>query len=385
MSDVPSNLIPTRITQLPVAPTASRDSIIMIVYEGSNYLIRVGDLLDLAGGTVQSVSGSGGSTGMTLTGGPITVNGTLTMGGTLNVASGGTGANTPSQARSNLSAAVSGANNDITSMTSVTGGISTPDFIDFDTVNTPASAVGRMYWNNTYGAPTVGMIGGNVQGDLGLQMFAYVTNAQGSTISKGQPVYLHEATGNRANVRLAFNTSDATSAKTFGLAAENITAGSTGYIITQGVLSGINTSAFNEGDTLYLGATAGTLTSTKPSAPNHLVYVGIVERANAGNGQIYVRPQNGYELDEIHDVAVLNPTNGQTITYNSTTSLWEKTDQSALSVGRATNLAGGAASQIPYQTGANTTTFLANGTAGQVLRSAGASAPAWANIDGGTF
>lgn len=57
----------------------------------------------------------------------------------------------------------------------------------------------------------------------------------------------------------------------------------------------------------------------------------------------------------------------------------------ATSATTATNLAGGAASQIPYQTGAGTTTFLANGTAGQVLKSNGASAPSWAGIDGGTF
>lgn len=61
------------------------------------------------------------------------------------------------------------------------------------------------------------------------------------------------------------------------------------------------------------------------------------------------------------------------------------TAQSSLAVGTATNLAGGAASQIPYQTGSGATSFIANGTAGQVLTSAGSSAPAWGGIDGGTF
>lgn len=51
----------------------------------------------------------------------------------------------------------------------------------------------------------------------------------------------------------------------------------------------------------------------------------------------------------------------------------------------ATNLAGGAASQIPYQTGAGATLFIANGTAGQVLTSAGAGTPVWSGISGGTF
>jgi len=43
----------------------------------------------------------------------------------------------------------------------------------------------------------------------------------------------------------------------------------------------------------------------------------------------------------------------------------------------ATNLAGGIASQIPYQTAANTTAFIPNGTAGQILTSNGTSAPSW--------
>jgi hypothetical protein len=51
----------------------------------------------------------------------------------------------------------------------------------------------------------------------------------------------------------------------------------------------------------------------------------------------------------------------------------------------ATNLAGGVASQIPYQTGSGATAFIANGTAGQVLTSAGTGAPAFGGISGGTF
>jgi hypothetical protein len=53
------------------------------------------------------------------------------------------------------------------------------------------------------------------------------------------------------------------------------------------------------------------------------VYIGVVERANAGNGQIYVKPQNGYELDEIHDVLITSPATGQVLTYEAATSLWK--------------------------------------------------------------
>jgi len=50
--------------------------------------------------------------------------------------------------------------------------------------------------------------------------------------------------------------------------------------------------------------------------------------------------------------------------------------QSTLTVGTATNLAGGAAGSVPYQTGAGATSMLTLGTSGYVL-TAGASAPAY--------
>jgi hypothetical protein len=70
MSDVPSNLIPTRITQLPVAPVADENSLMMIVYQGNNYQIRVGDLLSVAGvpTSTQVIAGTGMTGGGQLTG-----------------------------------------------------------------------------------------------------------------------------------------------------------------------------------------------------------------------------------------------------------------------------------------------------------------------------
>jgi len=70
MTNVPSNLIPTRVTQLPVAPVADPDSLMMIVYQGNNYQIRVGDLLSVAGVpiTTQVIAGTGMSGGGALTG-----------------------------------------------------------------------------------------------------------------------------------------------------------------------------------------------------------------------------------------------------------------------------------------------------------------------------
>jgi hypothetical protein len=162
------------------------------------------------------------------------------------------------------------------------------------------------------------------------QLFAYVTNDDSVTINKGQPVYAFGSSGNRMSVKLANNTSDATSAQTVGVVfSTSIAPNQRGFIITQGVISGLNTGMYSPGDQLYLGATAGSLTSVKPYAPNHLVYIGIVERANAGNGQIYIKPQNGYELDELHDVDLITtpPVAGDVLSYDG--SLWKAEPQPA--------------------------------------------------------
>jgi hypothetical protein len=172
------------------------------------------------------------------------------------------------------------------------------------------------------------------------QLFAYVTNDDSVTITKGQPVYAFGAAGNRMSVKLASNTGDATSAQTVGVVfSSSIGANQRGFIITQGVISGVNTSAYTAGDQLYLGATAGTLTATKPVAPNHLVYIGIVERANAGNGQIYVKPQNGYELDELHNVLITSESNNDILQYETSSGLWKNKPFPTLTSGTVTSVA----------------------------------------------
>jgi hypothetical protein len=168
---------------------------------------------------------------------------------------------------------------------------------------------------------TIGTI--SAASDTATVVKAYVTNAEAVTITKGQVVYIFGASGDRASVKLAKNTSDTFSSKTLGIVRADIAAGQAGWITTQGQVGGINLGAYTAGDVLWLDSVPGAFTNVRPQAPYHGVFVGVVERANAGNGLIYVKPQNGVELEELHDVQLTSPTNKQVLAYTSSTGIWE--------------------------------------------------------------
>lgn len=161
-----------------------------------------------------------------------------------------------------------------------------------------------------------------------------VRNSTGATLLKGTVVYITGATGQISTVSKAIAVGDATSAQTLGLITADLNNNSNGTATIIGLISNINTSAFSDGDQLYLSATVeGAFTNVKQYAPNHLVYIGIVEYAHPNHGKIFVKVQNGYELDELHNVSAKTPSNRDSIIYNSTTELWEQDQVTKSDVG----------------------------------------------------
>lgn len=155
-----------------------------------------------------------------------------------------------------------------------------------------------------------------------------VNNRTGATLTKGTVVYVTGAQGNRVTVAKALGTSDATSATTFGVVEADIANNQSGFIVTEGSLGGLDTSAFSEGAPLYVSpTTAGAITATKPVAPQHMVLVGFVERSHSVNGSIFVLVQNGYELDELHNVLITSVADGDSLVYDATNSVWKNTNQ----------------------------------------------------------
>ena len=156
------------------------------------------------------------------------------------------------------------------------------------------------------------------------RLITEVHNKTGATLTKGTIVYISGTQGNLPSVSKALATGDSTSAQTFGFVQSDISNNANGYIVQVGKLSDMNTNGYVDGDQLYLSpTTAGTYTTTKPYAPNHLVYVGIIVRAHPTQGIIEVKIQNGYELDELHNVSAQTPSLNDGIFYNNATSLWE--------------------------------------------------------------
>ena len=171
-----------------------------------------------------------------------------------------------------------------------------------------------------------------------------VTAKAGVALTKGQAVYITGASGANIIVGLAQANTEATSSKTFGLINNTLALNGFGNVVCEGPISGIDTSSATEGDAVWLSPTTpGGLVfglANKPSAPNHMVYLGVVSRAHATQGQIQVKVQNGFELEELHNVQIVSPTGSYTqeLAYDSASGLWKNYTKSTSTVAEGTNL-----------------------------------------------
>lgn len=205
--------------------------------------------------------------------------------------------------------------------------------IEFDQTPTGTAGVAVMRWNDTDGTVDLGLKGGNVTLQVGQEQVLRVVNKTATNINlleaNYQAVRVTGAQGQRLKVDLAQATTDLLSAETIGLVTETINNNQEGFITTSGLIRNINTTGslqgetWVDGDILYLSpTTAGRVTNVKPSAPNHLIIIGYVVSAHITQGSIFVKVDNGYELDELHNVSITNPTGGAGLEYQASTQLW---------------------------------------------------------------
>lgn len=147
----------------------------------------------------------------------------------------------------------------------------------------------------------------------------------GEAINKGQAAYISSANGTNIIVSKASNITESTSSKTLGIIKTTGVLNDIVRLVTEGLITGINTDSGNAGDPIWLGENGNLIFGlvNKPIAPKHLVFIGIITRKNAINGEIFVKVQNGFELNEIHDVLIETKTNRQLLSYDSASGLWK--------------------------------------------------------------
>lgn len=229
------------------------------------------------------------------------------------------------------------------------------------------------------------------------QVQQYVKNGSGSTLYKGQAVYVTGASGANVLVGLSQANAEATSSKTLGLLMQDLAPNAFGYVLTDGTLTGLNTSAAgNEGDAVWLSpTTAGGLVyglSNKPSAPYHMVYIGVVTRKNSNNGSILVKVQNGFEVEELHNAAISGLADKDLFVYENSTSLWKNKSFSTLGLATSSyvdtsiaNLVASAPSTLDtlnelaaaLGNDANFATTITNSLAGKVSLTGSYTNPSW--------
>jgi len=249
-----------------------------------------------------------------------------------------------STARTSLGAAASGANGDITSMTGVTGGISTPDFVQFDSAATVTDATAKLYYNNADQFQTLAFqMNGSVVQKIGEEQYFRIKCS--SAVTKGQVVMFTGTLGASGGLTGAPATGLTADQANYilGIAAESGATNDWIFVTYFGEVKGINTTgggeAWTQGQVLYYNpSVAGGLTDTKPTTPNAIAVMAAVVHADASNGVLFVRPTFGSVLggtDGNVQFGTLN--NGDVIVYDSTDQRWENVAQSALTAGAVAN------------------------------------------------
>jgi hypothetical protein len=224
----------------------------------------------------------------------------------------------------------------------ISGSVNNVDYIDFNTsASTPSWKNGRIFFDNTEGALSVYNAEADITLQVGQENWTRVFNDTGVTIANGAAVRIIGTHGDHPEVVLAQSITTSGSSniinQILGLATHTIEAGTFGYVTTQGLVRGLNTNAFVDGDTLYVSSSAGQLTSTPPLAPYEIIPIGQVVKASPGtSGIIYVAVQQPLDFSDLSSVQVQGTYSyGDLWSYQPTGSLgvWRHTNQLSGSYG----------------------------------------------------
>ncbi len=202
--------------------------------------------------------------------------------------------------------------------------ISSPDFIQFNTAAVATGGIGRLKWNDVDNTLDLGLPT-SVTLQIGQEHLIYVSNVSGVTLPEGAAVYVSGASGNRTTVALADNDNSAMAANnTIGVVTTTggIANNARGYVTLFGMVRDLDTSAWAEGDELWLTSTPGVYSNVEPLSPARRVRIGWVVRSQLSVGSILVDVKRGTALGDLEDVLITNPQDGDVLKYQASTGLW---------------------------------------------------------------
>lgn len=173
----------------------------------------------------------------------------------------------------------------------VTVAVGVQPYLDFDTTPSYTDQLGRIGWNASDQTLNVGMDYSVVQ-QVGQETYARVRNSTGSTIPNGTAVGFVGAATDALEVAPYLADGSQPTLYILGIMTHDLPdTGEKGYCTTWGFVRDLDTSAFSQGDVLYVSTTvAGELTNVKPTAPNNVIPIAAVVKVGTTNGVIFVRP-----------------------------------------------------------------------------------------------
>ncbi len=184
---------------------------------------------------------------------------------------------------------------DFTGDVDVGGKVHVSDYVDFDPqASHPSHREGRIWYDNVHKTINYHSEDSNVVHELGVEEHARVYNNSGSTISKGKPVHFSGSRSSGAThvptIALANATSES-KYKSEGMTASDIPNNSYGYIVTAGLIDGIDTSHLSVGQ-VFTGITDGATQTMPPVYPNYPMCLGFVVKVDSTEGVIFLAQQN---------------------------------------------------------------------------------------------
>jgi hypothetical protein len=166
--------------------------------------------------------------------------------------------------------------------------------IGFDTTNVTPPSTGQMAWNQDEKTVDVGINGVVLQ--MGQELMTMVRNGSGSTITQGTVCMGIGTVGasGRIVVSKADMSSPANAVRVIGVATENIANGADGFVTYFGKVRTVDTSAWNEGDILYVSnAVPGGLTNVVPTSGVKQTIARVINKhATTGTLMVRVLPIN---------------------------------------------------------------------------------------------